>query len=140
MIVEDEAVIGMDIKQSVKSIGCQVCANATKGEEAIKLAAELKPDLVLMDIYLDDEMDGIEAAEIIYKKYNIPVIYITVDGSDITMRKAAFANPYGYICKPFSTNDLWIQVKMAFYRMYLEKRARLRKNNEFRLDSEIEPN
>ena len=101
LVVEDEAVTGMDIRRSLTELGYSVCAIATTGELAVRKAGELHPDLILMDIMLAGKMTGIEAAEIIKQQYHIPVVYLTAYSDDSFLTKAKLTEPFGYILKPF---------------------------------------
>lgn len=106
MIVEDEFVVVQDMKRTIEKIGFEVVGQASTGEEAIRLAGELKPDLILMDIKLVGPMDGTQAAIEINKNYVIPVVFITAYIEDSLFRKAKQSNPYGIILKPFSEFEL----------------------------------
>ena len=91
LLVEDEAVTAMDLKTSLINLGYEVPATAAKGEAAIRLAAELQPDLVLMDITLAGSMNGIQAADVIRKASGIPVIFLTAHSDNETIRKATIS-------------------------------------------------
>jgi DNA-binding LytR/AlgR family response regulator len=99
------------------------------GEDAIKTAEEVKPDLVLMDIMLKGEMSGIEAAGQIREKFNIPIIYLTAYADESTLSKAKVSEPYGYIIKPFKEIDLHTSIEMAIYKH--EKETDVKKERDF---------
>jgi PAS domain S-box-containing protein len=120
LIVEDEAVTGMDIRRSLTELGYSVCAIATTGELAVRKAGELHPDLILMDIMLAGKMTGIEAAEIIKKEYHIPVVYLTAYSDDSYLSKAKLTEPFGYILKPFRELELKTTIEMALYKYAME--------------------
>ena len=106
LVVEDEGIIAKDIQNILKSMGYAVPAIASSGEGAIKKAAETFPDLVLMDIVLGGHMDGVEAAEQIRDRFDIPVVYLTAYADNKTLQRAKITEPYGYILKPFSEREL----------------------------------
>ncbi len=121
LVVEDESIVAKDIQQSLEKLGYKVLGNAPTGENAITLAYEKKPDIVLMDIMLKGEYTGIEAAEKIKTGLNIPVIYLTAYADDATLEKAKVTEPYGYIIKPFKEVDLHTSIEMALYKADREK-------------------
>ncbi|MBW2651105.1 MAG: response regulator, partial [Deltaproteobacteria bacterium] len=121
LIVEDEQVISMDIHNRLQNMGYGVAAIASSGEEAFRKTAELRPDLVLMDITLGKSMDGIDTANRIHAKYNIPVIYISSNIAEDRMEQIKATNPFGFITKPFEDRDLRITLEMAFYRHRMEE-------------------
>jgi PAS domain S-box-containing protein len=125
MIVEDEAITGMDIRRSLTEMGYSVCAIATTGELAVKKAGELHPDLILMDIMLAGNMNGIEAANQILKEYRIPVVYLTAYSDDKFLAKAKITEPFGYILKPFRELELKTTIEMALYKYTMEQALRL---------------
>jgi len=116
LIVEDESIVAKDIQHSLKKLGYTVVGMCSTGEDAIKTAEEVKPDLVLMDIMLKGDMSGIEAAGQIREKFNIPIIYLTAYADESTLSKAKVSEPYGYIIKPFKEIDLHTSIEMAIYK------------------------
>jgi len=106
LIVEDENIIALDLQNTIKALGWKVCAITSEGEESIRLAERCRPDLVLMDIRLKGEMNGVEAAAVIRNNLNIPILYLTAHGDDdkrfsfITKKGASF------VPKPFSEQEL----------------------------------
>lgn len=129
LIVEDESIVAKDIQHSLKKLGYTVVEICSNGEDAIRIAEELKPNLVLMDIMLKGDMSGIEAASQIRDKYNIPVIYLTAYADESTLSKAKVSEPYGYIIKPFKEIDLHTSIEMAIYKH--EKETDLKKERDF---------
>jgi CheY-like chemotaxis protein len=121
LIVEDEEIVVLDIKNALESSGYVVAATANSGEDAIRKAMEVRPDLVLMDIVLKGGIDGIEAAEKIRALFNIPVIYLTAHTDEGTLRRAKVSQPFGYIVKPFRERDLHITIEFALYKSEMEK-------------------
>lgn len=116
LIAENEGVIAKDLERILKKFGYAVCAMAFSGEEAVKKAQEKKPDLVLTDVLLEYEMDGIEAACRIHSRLNIPVIFIASVSDKKTVEMAKEAEPYGFIIKPFEEKLLYTTIEMALYR------------------------
>jgi DNA-binding LytR/AlgR family response regulator len=129
LIVEDESIVAKDIQHSLKKLGYTVVGICSTGEDAIKSADELKPDLVLMDIMLKGDMSGIDAAGQIREKNNIPVIYLTAYADESTLSKAKVSEPYGYIIKPFKEIDLHTSIEMAIYKH--EKETDVKKERDF---------
>ncbi len=113
LIVEDETITGLFIQESLENLGYEVAEIATTGHEAIDMAEEFWPDLVLMDITLNEKMDGIEAAEIIYRRFNIPVVYLTANSDIETLEKAKLTGPFGYLLKPIEEKNLLPSIEMA---------------------------
>jgi len=116
LIVEDERIIAKDIQVKLEYLGFSVTDIVGSGEEAIEISASKKPDLILMDINLEGEIDGIEAAAIIHKSNIIPVIYLTSYSDDATLQRAKITNPLGYINKPFNEKELHTSIELAFYK------------------------
>ncbi len=129
LIVEDESIVAKDIAQSLKKLGYNVIEIASSGEAAVIIAEEKKPDLVLMDIMLKGEMSGIDAANFIHEKNNIPVIFLTAYADESTLSKAKISEPYGYIIKPFKEIDLHSNIEMALYKH--QKAIELKKERDF---------
>lgn len=127
LIVEDEAITALDIKRKLEYWGYNVLEIAHKGSEAIKLALKLKPDLVLMDIILKGELDGIETASEIKKKCDIPVIYLTAHSEEKIMERAKYTEPYGYLIKPIDDKELFFALDSAIYKYKAD--AKLKKVN-----------
>ena len=116
LIVEDENIVAKDIHNSLKNLGYVPVAIVHSAKKAIEAVEENHPDLVLMDIRLKGKMSGIEAAEIIYKRFEIPVIFLTAFADESTLEKAKISQPYGYIIKPFKDQDIQTAVEMALYK------------------------
>jgi len=105
LIVEDEALIAEDIRRRLVQAGHTVCGIAGNGEEALGLATRLRPRLVLMDIHLNGDMDGIETASRIRRKVRVPLVYLTAHADDETLRRAGDSEPVAYVVKPFSQDQ-----------------------------------
>lgn len=121
LVVEDESIVSKDIQYSLKKIGYNVVGAASTGEKAFELAATTHPDIILMDIMLKGDMNGIETAERVKKELHIPVIYLTAYADEATLTKAKITEPYGYIIKPFKEVDLHTSIEMALYKFSKEK-------------------
>ncbi len=106
LVVEDEAMIALDIKEKLTDMGYIVPMTIDNGADAIKYAGELRPDIMLMDIVIKGEMDGIEAAEQIKEKFNIPSLFLTAYNSGSIIDRAMKVNPIGYLLKPFDDSKL----------------------------------
>jgi len=128
LVVEDESIVSKDIQNSLKKIGYNVIGSCNNAPEAIELAREHHPDIVLMDIMLKGPLTGIDAAEQI-KLLNIPVIFLTAYADEATLSKAKVTEPYGYILKPFKEKDLNISIEMAIHRH--KKLTELKKERDF---------
>jgi PAS domain S-box-containing protein/putative nucleotidyltransferase with HDIG domain len=124
LVVEDESVVSKDIQESLKGLGYTVCGTASAGEEAIKKAESLQPDLVLMDIVLRGDIDGVEAAETIRSRFHIPVIYLTAYSDEHTLNRAKVTEPSGYILKPFDERELHTTIEVALYRHTMQKKLK----------------
>ncbi len=126
LVVEDEGILAIELTEKLEKLGYSVIAVASFGEEAIELAYKHKPDLILMDIVLKGEIDGIEAARKIQSTLNIPIIYLTAYASDDIVKRAKLTEPFGYLVKPYSDRDLEISVEMALHKHAMDK---LRESN-----------
>jgi two-component system, response regulator PdtaR len=129
LVVEDERITAEDIKRSLEKVGYKVPAIVSTGEEAVQFSEKYKPDLVLMDIVLDGNIDGIEAAETIRTKFEIPVIYLTAYYDKSTVERAKTTHPsafilkepFGFLHKPFEENELYTAIDILLNRKYEEK-------------------
>jgi len=116
LVVEDESIVSKDIQYSLKKLGYNVVGVAATGQKAIELCGEKLPDIILMDIMLKGDINGIEASTRIKESYNIPVIFLTAYADENTLSKAKVTEPYAYIIKPFKEIDLHTSIEMAFYK------------------------
>ncbi len=122
LVVEDEAIVAMGIKQKLEDLGHQVLGIVFTGEDAVKRALETKPDVILMDIVLKGNMDGVEAAIKIRNHLDVPVIYLTAYSDDEVLKRARITEPYGYILKPFKKSEVNANIEMALYKHQAEKK------------------
>jgi CheY-like chemotaxis protein len=121
MIVEDEWTVAEEIKMVLQGMDYDVTSMSSSGEEAVGNAEKDKPDLVLMDIVLEGEIDGIAAANEIRSRFNIPIIFLTAYTDDKILERASIAGPFGYIVKPFINEDLKISIEIALYKFRMER-------------------
>ena len=130
LIVEDERITAEDIRYVLENVGYDVSGICSSGEDAIIKAGEFHPDLILMDITLAGEMDGIEAAEHIKELYDIPIIYLTAYSDSSTLKRIkvteptgyVMKEPFGFIRKPFNENELHSNIDLTLYRDQMEKK------------------
>ncbi|MBF0505452.1 MAG: response regulator [Nitrospirae bacterium] len=120
-MVEDEGVLALQLKHDLEHIGHSVAGIYASGEEALGGIETVRPDLVLMDIKLQGEMDGIETADRINKQYDIPVIYMTAHSEESTIERAKLTEPYGYLLKPVNVKELQIAVEVSLYKSKSDK-------------------
>ncbi|VVB65235.1 Chemotaxis protein CheY [uncultured archaeon] len=121
LIVEDEGILAIELKEKLERLCYNVPSIASSGEEAIEMALRYKPDLILMDIVLKGEMDGIGAANKIRSILKVPVIYLTAYADNDTVNRAKTTEPFGYLIKPYNEKELQIALEMALYKHTMEK-------------------
>jgi two-component sensor histidine kinase/response regulator of citrate/malate metabolism len=129
LIVEDEDLIADAIALKLDYLGYRTVGRTARGEDAITMSIALQPDLVLMDIYLAGEMDGIAAAQAIKNECDIPVVFLTSFSSEEILDRAKLSDPFGYILKPFTERELRIVIEMALYKHEVD--ARLKYSDSF---------
>ena len=120
LVVDDERIVAQDISECLISMGCDVIGTALSGDEAIEIAANLRPDLIMMDIVIQGEMDGIDAAKIIRESYDIPCVFLTAYSDPKVLTRAKECEPAGYIVKPFEEAALRSTVEIALYKVDME--------------------
>jgi PAS domain S-box-containing protein len=124
LVVEDEAIVANDIKETLQGLGYTVTGTAKSGEIALEKVAESNPDLVLMDIHLASSMDGIETAGKIHARFDIPVIFLTAYADTALLERAKITEPYGYVLKPYEERGLHSAIEMALYKHEMGRRLR----------------
>ncbi|HQL81135.1 MAG TPA: response regulator [Spirochaetota bacterium] len=124
LVVEDDAPSAFLLSQMLKKMGYEVLGPIDTGEKAIEEVAGQKPDLVLLDITLKGEMDGISTAQVLREQNPVPIIYLTVSADDNTIQRAKETVPYGYILKPYNRNMIGATVEMALYKIDMEHKLR----------------
>lgn len=122
LIVEDEHIVAMGIKRMLKNLGYTLAGVASSGEDAVNKAESTFPDLVLMDIMLKGNKNGIEAAQEIKARFGIPVVYLTACSESKIVERAWKTGPLGYIVKPFDEKDLKKSIDVALCRQRMEKK------------------
>ena len=125
LIVEDEPIVAADLSAHLKRLNYQPVGRAASGAQAIALAGELRPDLVLMDIRLEGAMDGVEAATEIRQRFRIPSVFLSAYSEQVTIERARLAEPFGYLLKPFDGRELQANIEMALYKHRSEEALRL---------------
>ena len=125
LVVEDEVIVGEDIRRRLEMLGYKVVAVVKSGEAAIAKVRLLHPSLILMDIGIEGAIDGIETAEIIRREFDIPVVFATAYSDETTLDRAKATAPFGYVLKPFEERELRTTVEMALSKHHSEQRVRL---------------
>ena len=127
LVVEDVANVATVLKARLEAYGYEICDVVSTGQKAIDGALNLEPDLVLMDIMLEGEMNGIEAAAVILKKVDVPIIYLSCLSDHKVMDRAIETNPYGYIVKPYDSAELRFSIENALrkHRQILKREAHI---------------
>ncbi len=128
LIVEDEIFTARDLQMTSERLGYTVTSLVPSAEEAIETVKEKTPDIVLMDIVLQGEMDGIEAAEIICSSFDIPIIYLTAHSEEKTLKRVKISEPFGYMTKPFGEKELQVAIDMALHKHNMEKKLKRNKD------------
>ncbi len=123
-IIEDEAITALDIKRTLEKLNYEIVGIKDRGDEALKLIGETEPDVILMDITLKGELDGIETARLVNIQYKIPIVYLTAHYDDETIERSKTTNPYGFLLKPLNDRDLNSCLRMALYRFEAETRLK----------------
>ena len=121
MVVEDERIVALHLRQQLVKLGYEVAEFAASGEQALRQVAAAQPDLILMDIHIDGSLDGIETAARLPADDRIPVIYLTAYSEEATLERARATKPYGYLVKPFAERELHATIQMALQRRHNEK-------------------
>lgn len=129
LLVEDESIIAMHIISTLQQLGYHTAPPVDTGQAAIAAARKLQPDIILMDILLKGEIDGIETAVIINKESNIPVIYLTANTDDKTFQRAKISTPFGYLLKPFTERELHTTIEIALFKHQTEQELQRYRNH-----------
>jgi two-component system, response regulator PdtaR len=124
LVVDDEAIITMQLERRLSAMGYSIAGMAASGEDAVEKVRLSRPDLVLMDIVMPGKMNGIEAAKIITKELDIPVVFVTAYADDGIIEQAKSARPYGYIVKPFNELEIKAAIEVALFRKAAEREER----------------
>jgi two-component system, cell cycle sensor histidine kinase and response regulator CckA len=124
LIVEDERIIAKGIEKQLKGLGYAVAGSAGTGADAIRLAADARPDLILMDVNLGGEPDGIGAAEVIRAARDVPIVFLTAHSDGDTLNRAKRVGPFGYVLKPYEDTELKVAIELALYKHQMDRRMR----------------
>ncbi|BBO91581.1 response regulator [Desulfosarcina ovata] len=135
LIVEDERILAEDLKETLLELGYNVAGNVGSGEKAVELASKTEIDLALMDIKLEGELDGVNTAEVLRNRFDIPVIYLTAFSDDTLLQKAKKTEPFGYVIKPYRASEIKSVIEMAFFKIEVERK---RKESYKNLESEAQ--
>lgn len=122
LVAEDDGMIAEAICNRLTDMGCEVVATADTGAGAVEAALSTRPDVVLMDVRLKGDMDGIRASELINEKMRVPVVYLTGDSDQKTLARAKAASAYGYVLKPFHIRNIIVAIEVAIDRFEMERR------------------
>jgi len=125
LIIEDEGITGLELKSILERKGFIVPAIHSSGEDALARITETSPDIILMDMRLGGELDGVETARRIRLAYDLPIVFLTAYSEDTTIERAKRIEPYGYILKPFNAAELLSVVEIALYKHKADKEKRL---------------
>ena len=125
VIVEDERIVAMSLERELRALGYEICATAATGEAAVEAVERTRPDAVLMDIRLAGQMNGTQAAYLIWRRFQIPVIYLTAYADADTLAEVKRTEAYGYVMKPYEAPEVHAAIQIALERREHE-RIRLR--------------
>lgn len=117
LIVEDETIVALDIKNALLKLGFEVTDMVTNYDDALRSVSQKKPDILLTDIRLENSKNGVEIAKDIQKIHPTPIIYLTAFSDDVTIIEAAGTSPMGYMLKPFNRDELKSNILLAMYKM-----------------------
>lgn len=126
LVVEDESIVARDIRNMLLGLGYEVSAIVSTAQDAIIKSQSIKPDLVLVDVMLQGETSGVEAADQIYSRFNIPVVYLTAFADETTLQRAKKTEPFGYLLKPFEERELQTTIEIAIYKFQMEMKLKER--------------
>ena len=124
LVVEDELIVAKHIEKQLIKSGYKVTATVDNGKSALEEINRIAPDLILMDVRIEGDLDGIETSALINQKYKIPIVYLTAFTEKNTIDRAKTTEPYGYIIKPFSAKNLETTVEIAYHKFQIEKKLR----------------
>jgi len=126
LVVEDERIVARDIQRTLCDLGYSVPATASSAEQALLLATQKAPDLVLIDVQIKGNQDGIVTAALLRKRFDVPIVYLTTRADEATVARAKQTEPFGYLLKPFTTNELRCAVEMSLFKHEMDRELRAR--------------
>ena len=124
LIADDDFTIGMQIEEMITALGYDVVGQAGSGQEAVEMARDLRPDIILMDVVMPGELNGINAAEKIKAEWDVPIVFISGHGESDYIQEAKQIEPYGYVMKPFDENEIKAFVEIALHKHKMEKQLK----------------
>ena len=124
LIADDDFTIGMQIEEMITALGYDVVGQAGSGQEAVEMARDLRPDIILMDVVMPGELNGIKAAEKIKAELDVPIVFISGHGELDYIQEAKQIEPYGYVMKPFDENEIKAFVEIALHKHKMEKQLK----------------
>lgn len=128
LIVEDEPVVALELKAEIEKLNCEVTGMVFTKNQVLSSIEQNEPDIILMDIKLGKNEDGINIAKQIHMTKNIPILYITAFSDDATMMRAFSTNPIGYIVKPFKREDLKTNIQLSIHKLNLTESSNINEN------------
>jgi CheY-like chemotaxis protein len=137
LIVEDEAIIALEIEARLTAMGYEVIDCVASGEEALEIVNATPPDVILMDINIQGKLDGIMLAKTIREHYAIPCVFLTAYSDDLTIKRAAGSNPLGYLTKPFSDREVHAAIQIGLYREEKERELKTQRDELDRLNKDL---
>lgn len=129
LIVEDDTLIASMFRVFLDELGYNLLGVVTNAQEVIKLCGELHPDIILMDIHLGDDLDGIEICEMLKSRFNIPIIFLSSDTEQETLQRVIKAQSYGYLVKPIDKHELGVAMELAYYKHQFDEEQKKRENS-----------
>jgi diguanylate cyclase (GGDEF)-like protein len=136
LIVEDEGIVAQDLKEALTRLGYRICGVASEGTQAVGMATQLQPELVVMDVSLRGEVDGIQAARMMQEQSHVPIIFLTGHRDSETLQRAVLTGPMGYLIKPFQEDELRCAIELAIHKHRVESVVREREE-ELRRSAEL---
>lgn len=139
LIVEDEGIVAQDLMEALIRLGYHICGVASEGTQAVAMATQLQPELVVMDVSLRGEIDGIQAARLMQERSHVPIIFLTGHRDSETLQRAVLTGPLGYLIKPFQEDELHCAIEVAIHKHRSEQAVRERAD-ELRRNAELMQN
>jgi len=136
LIVEDEGIVAQDLMEALTRLGYRICGVASEGTQAVAMATQLQPELVVMDVSLRGEIDGIQAARLMHEQAHVPIIFLTGHRDSETLQRAVLTGPLGYLIKPFQEDELRCAIEVAIHKHRSEQQVREREK-ELRRSAEL---
>jgi CheY-like chemotaxis protein len=138
LIVEDEAIIALEMEARLNTMGYEVINCVASGEEALEIVNATPPDVILMDINIQGKLDGVMLAKTIREHYAIPCVFLTAYSDDLTIKRAAGSNPLGYLTKPFSDREVHAAIQIGLYREEKERELKAQREELERVNKELQ--